>query len=241
MSGKRGGIFVTGTGTDVGKTYVAALIVKKLRERGFDAGYYKPALSGAEVLPKSGELLAGDAAHVCAVSGLDRESNSLVSYIYKTPVSPHFASRLEGKPIRLEKLKEDFATARDKFSFLTVEGCGGIVCPLCMDETEENGQGRLLLEDVIAAFGLGVLIVADSGLGTINAVTLTAEYARQKGITVKGIIFNRYEPDNLMHSDNINAVELLTGIKVIARVPAGVDDLGFDADRLAELYAYGNE
>jgi dethiobiotin synthetase len=213
------------------------MLVKKLREAGFDAGYYKPALSGAEVSPENGAPLGGDSARVCAVSGLQDAPNSLVSYLFKAPVSPHLASRLEGRPILLEKLEADFALARARFSFLTVEGSGGIVCPFCLDEAGENGSGRLLLEDVITAFGLDLLIVADSGLGTINAAALTAEYARLRGITVKGIIFNRYEPDNFMHSDNAAVVEMLTGAPVIARIPAGATDLDLDADRLVEFYA----
>jgi len=232
---------VTGTGTDVGKTYVSGLMVKKLRERGLGAGYYKPALSGAETLPgEPDKIIAGDAWRVAAASGLDRDPNSLVSYIYKIPASPHLASRLEGRPIEMERLLADFAAFRERFEFLTVEGSGGIVCPFHMDEEEVNGRGRLMLTDVISAFGLDVLIVADSGLGAINAVTLTAEYARAKGITAKGIIFNRYEESNFIHSDNVRAVEALTGIPVIARVPGGASDLGVDGDYLAGFYGRGN-
>lgn len=84
------GIFLTGTSTEIGKTFVTALIVKKLHENGLNAGYYKPALSGAEYV--NGTLTAGDAAHVCQTAGLQAEANSLVSYIYETAVSPHLAA-----------------------------------------------------------------------------------------------------------------------------------------------------
>lgn len=80
------GLFITATGTDVGKTYVTALIVKKLKEAGYHAGYYKAALSGAECIADS------DAGYVKKVSGITQEDDTLISYLYKEAVSPHLAS-----------------------------------------------------------------------------------------------------------------------------------------------------
>ena len=87
------GIFVTGTGTDVGKTYVTALIVKKLADAGIHAGYYKAALSGAESIEES------DAGYVKKIAGITQEDSSLLSYLYQNAVSPHLAARIEGNPV----------------------------------------------------------------------------------------------------------------------------------------------
>ena len=78
------GIFVTATGTDVGKTYVSALIVKKMRDLGYNCGYFKPALSGA--YEKDGELIPGDCEYVLKTSGIEGNPSDFASYIFKTAV-----------------------------------------------------------------------------------------------------------------------------------------------------------
>ena len=85
------GIFVTATGTDVGKTFVSGLLVKKVRECGLNCGYYKPALSGAEVI--NGELIPGDCAYVVQKAELQGKPQDYASYIFKTAVSPHLTLR----------------------------------------------------------------------------------------------------------------------------------------------------
>ena len=91
-----------------------------------------------------------------------------------------------------------------------MEGSGGILCPLRFDREE------LWLTDVIRACGLGCLLVADAGLGAINAVGLTASYLDRQGIPLKGIIFNRFQPGNRMHEDNVKLCEHLTGVRAAA-------------------------
>ena len=93
MIHKKKGIFITATGTDVGKTYVTALILKKLREVSVNAGYYKAALSGA--YRNAGELIPGDAAYVASISGLPVPPEQLVSYIYEPQLPPIWSAELE--------------------------------------------------------------------------------------------------------------------------------------------------
>ena len=107
------GLFVTGTGTDVGKTYVTSLMVKKLRESGINCGYYKAALSGAERC--SGGLVPGDAEYVCRISGIRDDPSSLVSYIYEQAVSPHLAAKIEGRDVEKAVIKADFKRVCEKF------------------------------------------------------------------------------------------------------------------------------
>lgn len=94
------GIFITGTGTDIGKTYVTGLIVKKLRESGADAAYYKAAMSGNE-RRADGSLIPGDALQVKTMSGIGQPLEEMCPYVYETAVSPHLASRLEGNPVQM--------------------------------------------------------------------------------------------------------------------------------------------
>ena len=84
-------IFITATGTDVGKTYISALIVKKMRECGYDCGYFKPVISG--VTEMCGKLVDSDANYVIQYANLDTEAESCVSYYWKEAVSPHLAAK----------------------------------------------------------------------------------------------------------------------------------------------------
>ena len=82
------GIFVTGTGTDIGKTFVTALLVKKLHDAGSAAAYFKAAVSGNE-RDENGRLIPGDAAYVKRISGISQPLDTMCPYIYETAVSPH--------------------------------------------------------------------------------------------------------------------------------------------------------
>ena len=221
-------LFVTGTGTDIGKTYVTGLIVKCLRDAGLSAGYYKAALSGAEVAA-DGTLLPGDALHVARVVGLDA-ADVTVSYVYRDAVSPHLAAQIEHRPMDFAKVAEDYRRAKECTDYLTVEGSGGIICPLRWDDDE-----HVVLDDLAVRLGLAALVVADAGLGTINAAVLTAEHLHARGIPLRGFIFNNWQ-GGLMQEDNVRMVEEITGAHVLARVPHGATELPMGADALAALY-----
>ena len=221
-------LFVTGTGTDIGKTYVTGLIVKCLRDAGFAAGYYKAALSGAEVAA-DGTLLPGDALHVARVAELDA-TDVTVSYVYRDAVSPHLAAQIEHRPMDFAKVAQDYRRAKERTDYLTVEGSGGIICPLRWD-----GDEHVVLDDLAVRLGLAALVVADAGLGTINAAVLTAEHLRARGIPLRGFIFNNWQ-GGLMQEDNVRMVEEITGARVLARVAHGAAELPMRADALAALY-----
>ena len=213
-------IFITGTGTDIGKTFVTGLIVKKLHESGRSAAYYKAAMSGNE-RREDGSLIP--------------PLEEMCPYIYENAFSPHLASRLEGNPVQMQVVKEGFEAVGRKYEYVTMEGSGGILCPLCYDEA------KIQLEDVIRELGLACLIVADAGLGTINDVVLTAGYMRARNIPVKGIIFNHYHAGDVMEEDNRNMCESLTGLTVLACVKDGDTELAMEAEALASLYEPGEE
>ena len=221
-------IFITATGTDIGKTFVTALIVKKLRDTGYNAGYYKAALSGAEISENG--LIPGDAQYVNKIANINETMDNLVSYVYKEAVSPHLASKIEGNPVEMNKVIEDFNNALSKYDYLTMEGSGGIVCPIRYDHK------KIMLEDIIKELGLSTLIIADAGLGTINHAVLTAEYLKNRNISVKGIILNHYIEDNIMHEDNKKMIETITKIPVIAVVKENDEELNIGVNKLLEIY-----
>lgn len=223
-------LFITGTGTDLGKTYVTGLILKKLQESGRKAAYYKAAMSGNE-RRADGSLIPGDALHVKTTSGIDQSLESMCPYVYEAAVSPHLASRLEGNPVKLDVVKAGFEAVCEEYEYVTVEGSGGIVCPIDFDES------RLQLEDIIKELELPSILIADAGLGTINGVVLTAEYMKNRNLELKGIIFNNFHPGDVMEEDNIRMCEYYTGLPTLACVRKGDTDLDIDADALAALYS----
>lgn len=222
-------VFLTGTGTDIGKTYISGLIVKKLAEAGKNPAYYKAAMSGND-RREDGSLIPGDALFVQKTSGISQSLEEMCPYVYENAWSPHLASRVEGNPVDLDVVRKGFLETADKYDFITMEGSGGILCPLCFDER------KIQLEDVIREFELSSILVADAGLGTINSVVLTAEYMKAHSLPIKGIIFNHYHPGNIMEDDNIFMCEHMTGLPVIAKVQDGATELETDADVLSALY-----
>ena len=222
-------LFVTGTGTDIGKTYVTALMVKKLKELGKNPGYYKAAMSGNE-RDAEGNLIPGDALHVKTVSGISQPLSEMCPYVYENAVSPHLASRIEGTPVQMNVVKKGFEEVCSKYDYVTVEGSGGILCPICFDEEE------IWLEDVIKELDLSCLVIADAGLGTINNVVLTVEYMCAKNIPVKGIFFNNFHPGDVMEEDNIKMCEHKTGLEVLACIEKGSVELDIVPEVLQALY-----
>lgn len=222
-------LFITGTGTDIGKTYVTGLIVKKLAEYGKNPGYYKAAMSGNDRRP-DGSLIPGDALFVKQCSGIRQPLEEMCPYVYENAYSPHLASRIEGNPVEMDIVKKGFKAVSEKYDYITVEGSGGILCPICFDER------KIQLEDIIKELNLSSIIIADAGLGTINSVVLTAAYMKAKNMPVKGIIFNHFHPGNVMEEDNIFMCEYMTGLPILGKVQDGADQLDIDIHVLESLY-----
>jgi len=116
------------------------------------------------------------------------------------------------------------------YPYVTMEGSGGIMCPIRHDE-----KAVYYLEDIIRWLRLPVLIVADAGLGTINRVVTTCEYIRHRNISVKGIILNHWK-GGVMEEDNVEMIEEITGVKVLARVKKGDTALDIDLETIISLY-----
>ena len=222
-------IFVTGTGTEIGKTYVAGLLVKKLHEAGEKSAYYKAAMSGNDK-DADGNLIPGDAKFVKELGGIDQDLNEMCPYIYEKAYSPHLAAQIEGNPVNLDYVVEKFRDLEKKYDYITLEGSGGILCPLRFDDEE------IYLEDFVKKAKLSSIIVADAGLGTINNLVLTAFYMKEKGMKVKGIIFNNFIPGDVLQEDNIKMCQHMSGLKVLACVKKGDKDLDIDINKLKEIY-----
>lgn len=223
------GLFITGTGTDLGKTYIAGLIVKKLADAKQSAAYYKAAMSGND-RRADGSLIPGDALFVQKTAGISQPLEEMCPYVYEHAYSPHLASRIEGHLVQMDVVKAGYYKVCSAYDFVTMEGSGGILCPICFDEA------KIQLEDVIKELHLPSILIADAGLGTINSVVLTVEYMKAKNLPVKGIIYNHYHGNDVMEDDNIFMCEYMTGLPTLAKVKDGDTELAMDVEDLMALY-----
>ena len=214
-------IFITATGTDIGKTYISALIVKKMREEGLNCGYYKPILSGAI------NGIPGDCKYVTETAGLNCNPMDCLTYCFEEAVSPHLAAKRQNIVISKEKILEDFKSKQQEYDYLLIEGAGGITCPI-------NLENKYLINDLIKDMGTDIVIVADGGLGTINSVLLTVEYAQKRNINIRGIILNNYK-DNFMYEDNVISIEKLTGLNILTTVQRNDTDIKINKKIFKEL------
>lgn len=223
-------LFITATGTDIGKTYVSALLVKKMREFGFNCGYFKPVLSGAK-MDKNGDFIPEDCKFVIEKSGLQNKPMDCLSYCFQEAVSPHLASSRKGVKIEIDKIIVDYENYSQNFDYVLVEGAGGITCPLVVEDDKV-----VLLSDLVLKMGQSVLLVADAGLGTINSVLTSVEYMNSKNIEIVGIVLNNYDDTDFMHVDNKVMVAKLTGLPIIATVPKDCGDIEILKEDLEKMF-----
>jgi dethiobiotin synthetase len=182
------GVFVTGTGTEVGKTVVAAAIARTLAAAGRDVAVFKPAVTG---LDEEGET---DHALLRRASGSAQSDEEIAPYRYGPPASPHLAAALAGEEIDPECLQQAARDAAAGADVLVCEGVGGLLVPL---------SPTYLLRDLAADLGYPVVIVAAPGLGTINHTLLTVESARSAGLDVAAVVLNPWpeQPSKIERSN----------------------------------------
>ena len=177
------GIFITGTDTGVGKTYVACGIAKELRERGMDVGVMKPVETGCRL--KKGVLVPSDALALARAAAVKDPLDLVNPYRYRNPLAPAVAASLERSTVRIERIRKAFDELNRRHEYLILEGAGGILVPLT--------QNRSFL-DLAKTLDLPVLVVARPGLGTINHTLLTLEALRTRGVPIAGVVINHALP-----------------------------------------------
>jgi dethiobiotin synthetase len=189
------GFFVTGTGTGVGKTVVAAVLARNLALEGARVAVFKPALTGLE---DGGEA---DHALLRRASGSEQSDDQIAPYRYGPPVSPHLAAELAGERIDPERLVAAARAASDAADFLVCEGVGGLLVPLTLG---------YLARDFARELALPVVVAASPGLGTINHTLLTLEAARAVGLKVKLVVLTPWPGDpSAMERSNRDAIARL--------------------------------
>ena len=185
--------FVTGTGTDVGKTAVTRALVRALVLQGFSVGVAKPVESGVPRI--NGVLRPSDALALLRAARCDQPWQQACCYAFEAPVSPHLAAAMEGETIDAAHLHAFVQNAVDDAAIYFAEGAGGLLVPL---------SDALLYGDFIAQTGFELLIVAPNRLGVINDTLLTIAAARQRGIPIAGGVLNGTSDIPLGNADAIS-------------------------------------
>jgi dethiobiotin synthetase len=198
---------VTGTGTEVGKTVVAAAIARTLAAEGKRVAVFKPAVTG---LDEAGEP---DHALLRRAAGSAQSDAEIAPYRYGPPMSPHLAAQLASEEIDPERLVATARAAAADADALVCEGVGGLLVPLAPG---------CLVRDLALALGLPLVVAASPGLGTINHTLLTLEAARTAGLDVAAVVLTPWpEEPTAIERSNRETIAALGEVEV--HTLAGVD------------------
>lgn len=189
-----GGLFVTGTDTEVGKTVVSALICARYKDE-LPLAYWKPIASGS--------VEGRDVVTVGELSGVE----TIDEYILlEEPLSPHLAARLEQRVIDPDEVVRELRRHLEGGRSLVVEGVGGLHVPLTDD--------GVLLSDILPRFGLPAVVVARSTLGTINHTLLTLEALRSRHLDIAGVVL-----DGPPNPENRRAIREFGQVEILGQLP----------------------
>jgi dethiobiotin synthetase len=222
------GAFVTGTGTEVGKTVVAAVLAHTLAAEGKRVGVFKPAVTGLDELVAggskggtAGDLLthrlsnAADHELLRRAAGSEQSGEEIAPYRYGPPMSPHLAAELADEEIEPTRLLAAASAAADSADALICEGVGGLLVPLAPG---------YLVRDFAADLGLPLVIAASPGLGTINHTLLTIEAARSAGLEVRKVVLTPWPEDpSPIEASNRETIAALgeVGVETLPRLDLG--------------------
>jgi dethiobiotin synthetase len=212
------GFFVTGTGTEIGKTVVAAVLARNLRQQGLSVAVFKPAVTGLDEPGEPDHALLRRAAE----SG--QGDDEIAPYRYGPPASPHLAATQAAEEIEPERLRQAAREAAAGAERLVCEGVGGLLVPLAPP---------YLVRDLAVDLGLPLVIAAPPGLGTINHTLLTIEAARAMGLSVAAVVLTPWpaapgqiEKSNRETIESLGEVQAMTLPQLDLAAPEGWPSLG---------------
>jgi dethiobiotin synthetase len=203
------GIFITGTDTGVGKTYVAAGIAAELKKGGMNVGVMKPVETGCSM--RAGRLIPKDALRLMKAAGA-HDSPALVNpYCFRKPLAPSIAAELDGGKVDIKRIINAYQILLRRHDFMIVEGAGGIMVPLTHAYTHL---------DLAFILKLPVVIVARAGLGTINHTLLTIAALKGRGIAIAGVVINhaKHQEKGLAITTNPFIINKMSGVSILATV-----------------------
>jgi len=199
-------LFITGTDTGVGKTYVGCALAAAVRARGLRVGVMKPVETG--VVREAEDALA-----LRAASGDPGPLDDVCPYRLRAPLAPAVAARLEGVTIDVERLVALIQRRAREADVLLVEGAGGLLVPVA---------GRVTWAELAARLALPLVIVAANRLGTVNHCALTARVATAAGLSTRGFVLSQPAvATDESAATNADTIATLTGLPVLATLAHG--------------------
>lgn len=202
------GLFITGTGTGVGKTIAAAAVTAALTGHGVNAGVMKPIATGMD----PGESGMSDPDWLAWATGVTDPPDLIAPYRFGVPASPLVAAARDGRAIDPARIIEALEALSARHDCVVVEGIGGVLVPITAD---------FFVADLAKQLGLPVLIVAHAGLGSINHTLLTVECLRNRGVAIGGLIFNHPSPPLTAEavSETVTTILRLSGARSFGELP----------------------
>ncbi len=204
------GIFITGTDTGVGKTFVAAGLIKAIRGKVINVCPMKPVETGCKI--KNGKLVPADAVKLLKASGIEESLDAVNPYRFRQPLAPAVAAENEGVVIKRSKIISAYKRLLKTHDFIVIEGAGGILTPI---------HKEYLCIDMIKDLALPMIIVSKPGLGTINHTLLTIEAARSRGVNLHGVIINNAadKGKDLSENSNPEIIERIGRVPILGIIP----------------------
>lgn len=202
------GVFVTGTDTHVGKTWISLGLVTALKGRGLRTGAMKPVASGC--IETAEGLRNEDALRLQAAANVPLAYRQVNPVSLAPPIAPHLAAREAGTAIDVQALSDAFRVLAGHCEWVVVEGAGGWRVPLGDDET---------LADLVRAMVLPVILVVGVRLGCLNHALLSAEAIRGDGMTLAGWVANLVEPDVPRARENVDTLRARLPAPLLGCVP----------------------
>lgn len=213
MTGKKQGLFVTGTDTDVGKTYVSRYLADAF-SRFTRVTYFKPVQTGCAP-DEEGRLVAPDFEYVMKGKAVQTSSyEDHVPYRFEPACSPHLAANMAGTHISIDFVLDRLESVKRGQDLVLVEGAGGVLAPL--DETT-------LMLDLMKAVNFPVVLVTAPKLGTLNHTFLSLDVLKNAGITVAVVAFNNASglEEDYIYRDNLKMIRKRTGPIPILEIKHG--------------------
>ena len=186
------GLFVTGTDTGVGKTFVTGGLARLLCSRGLRVGVMKPVETGCA--RHGDDLVPADALQLMTAAGGQQDLSSVCPYRFEAPLAPDVAARKAGRTIDPDAIRVRFQAIASSHDVVLVEGAGGLLVPI---------RGRYTMADLAVDLGLPILIVTASRLGAVSHTLLTLAHAQSRGLTVAAYLLNQLsrETDEAMSTN----------------------------------------
>ncbi len=216
------GFFITGTDTGVGKTVIAAALVKAIGLLGYSVCGMKPIETGcakSEFRVQSSEfgvkdrvLIPTDGMFLREIAGTDDSIDLVTPITFENPLAPMVASDIEGTIVDIDKIQKAYKELSKKYDVVIIEGIGGLLVPIKKD---------YFVLDLAKDFGLPLIVVSRPGIGTLNHTMLTVSYAIKEGLNVAGIIINYSQPpeDTLAEDTNPEVMKQISPVPLIGIFP----------------------